>query len=36
MKIYDLSPEISENMVIYKDRLEKSPKITDFKTIIKA
>ncbi len=28
MKIYDLSPEISEEMAVYKDKLEKRPKIT--------
>ncbi len=28
MKIYDLSPEISENMVVYKNKLEKKPKLT--------
>ena len=28
MKIYDLSPEISEDMAVYKDKLEKKPKIT--------
>ena len=33
MKIYDLSPEISENMIIYKDSLEKIPKITVTRTI---
>ena len=33
MKIYDLSPEISENMIIYKNRLEKRPKITVTRTI---
>ena len=27
MKVYDLSPEISEKMAVYKDRLEKRPKI---------
>ena len=33
MKIYDLSPEISEKMSIYKNRLEKRPKITVTRTI---
>ena len=33
MKIYDLSPEISENMAVYKDRLEKRPKITATRTL---
>lgn len=28
MKIYDLSPEISENMAVYKNKLDKRPKIT--------
>ena len=33
MKIYDLSPEISESMMIYKNRLEKRPKITSTRTL---
>lgn len=33
MKIYDLSPEISESMAVYKNRLEKRPKITITRTI---
>ena len=33
MKIYDLSPEISEKMVIYKNRLEKRPKITSTRAL---
>lgn len=33
MRIYDLSPEISEKMVVYKNRLEKLPKITAIRTI---
>ena len=33
MKIYDLSPEISENMAVYKNRVEKRPKITVTRTI---
>lgn len=33
MKIYDLSPEISENMAVYKNRLEKRPKLTITRTI---
>ena len=28
MKIYDISMEISEDMVIYKNRKEKSPKLS--------
>ena len=28
MKIYDLSPEISEEMIVYKNKSEKKPKIT--------
>ena len=33
MKIYDLSPEISESMAVYKNRLEKRPRITSTRTI---
>lgn len=33
MKIYDLSPEISENMAVYKNMAEKRPKITVTRTI---
>lgn len=33
MRIYDLSPEISENMAIYKNRLEKKPKIKVTRTL---
>lgn len=33
MKIYDLSPEISENMAVYKNRLEKRPKIAITRTL---
>ena len=33
MKIYDLSPEISEDMAVYKNRVEKRPKITITRTI---
>ena len=33
MKIYDLSPEISEDMAIYKDRKQKSPKISVARTL---
>ena len=33
MKIYDLSPEISEEMDVYKNRLEKRPKITVTRTL---
>ena len=33
MKIYDLSPEISEKMVVYKGKLEKKPKITVTRTL---
>ena len=33
MKIYDLSPEISEHMAVYKNRLEKRPKIAVTRTI---
>lgn len=33
MKIYDLSPEISEDMAVYKNRVEKRPKITVTRTI---
>ncbi|MDP3766262.1 MAG: cyclase family protein [Nanoarchaeota archaeon] len=33
MKIYDLSPEISEDMAVYKNRLEKRPKITATRTL---
>ncbi len=33
MKIYDLSPEISEQMAVYKNRLEKRPKIEATRTI---
>lgn len=33
MKIYDLSPEISEQMVVYKNRAEKLPKITAVRTL---
>src|SRR3989344_2583634 len=27
MRIYDLSPEISEEMIVYKNKLEKKPKL---------
>lgn len=33
MKIYDLSPEISESMVVYKNKLEKKPKLTVTRTL---
>lgn len=33
MKIYDLSPEISEHMAVYKNRPEKRPKITATRTL---
>ena len=33
MKIYDLSPEISEDMVVYKDKEEKKPKFTVTRTL---
>src|SRR3989344_3899102 len=33
MKVYDLSPEISEEMAVYKDRLEKRPKISLTRTL---
>ncbi len=33
MRIYDLSPEISEDMVVYKNRLEKRPKISVTRTL---
>lgn len=33
MKLYDLSPEISEDMAIYKNKLDKRPKITVTRTI---
>ena len=33
MKIYDLSPEISEQMVVYKNKPEKKPKITLTRTL---
>ena len=33
MKVYDLSPEISEDMAIYKNRKEKSPKISVARTL---
>jgi|SRR3989338_4014319 len=33
MKIYDLSPEISEEMAVYKDRAEKKPKIGVTRTL---
>lgn len=33
MKIYDLSPEISEEMAVYKNKAEKKPKITVTRTL---
>src|SRR3989338_7799721 len=33
MKIYDLSPEISESIVVYKNKLEKKPKLTVTRTL---
>ncbi|MBI2558169.1 cyclase family protein [Candidatus Woesearchaeota archaeon] len=33
MKIYDLSPEISEEMIVYKDKAEKKPKIKAARTL---
>lgn len=33
MKIYDLSPEISEDMAVYKNKLEKKPKIIVTRTL---
>ena len=33
MKIYDLSPEISENMAVYKNKSEKRPKIKVTRTL---
>ncbi len=33
MKIYDLSPEISEDMAVYKDKSEKKPKINVTRTL---
>jgi arylformamidase len=33
MKIYDLSPEISKNMVVYKNKPEKKPKIKVTRTL---
>ena len=33
MKIYDLSPEISENMAVYKNKIGKKPKITITRTL---
>ena len=33
MKIYDLSPEISESMAVYKNRVEKKPKIMVTRTL---
>lgn len=33
MKIYDLSPEISEGMAVYKDKAEKKPKIIPTRTL---
>lgn len=33
MKIYDLSPEISESMAVYKNKLEKKPKIIPTRTL---
>lgn len=33
MKLHDLSPEISEDMCIYKNKLEKKPKLTATRTI---
>lgn len=33
MKIHDLSPEISENMPVYKNKPEKKPKITATRTL---
>ena len=33
MKIYDLSPEISEGMAVYKNKLEKKPKLKVTRTI---
>ena len=33
MKIYDLSPEISEDMVVYKGKSEKKPKIKATRTL---
>lgn len=33
MKLYDLSPEISEGMCVYKDKLEKKPKLTATRTL---
>jgi arylformamidase len=33
MKIYDLSPEISENMAVYRNKAEKKPKIRVTRTL---
>lgn len=33
MKIYDLSPEISEDMIVYKNKAEKKPKIKITRTL---
>src|SRR3989338_3677586 len=33
MKIYDLSPEISESMAVYKDKIEKKPRIIQTRTL---
>ncbi|MBI2649711.1 cyclase family protein [Candidatus Woesearchaeota archaeon] len=33
MKIYDLSPEISEYMIVYKNKIEKRPKIKVTRTL---
>lgn len=33
MKIYDLSPEISESMAVYKNKIEKKPKIIPTRTL---
>ena len=33
MKIYDLSPEIYENMAVYRDKTEKKPKIKATRTL---
>lgn len=33
MRIYDISPEISENMIVYKDKLEKKPNLKVTRTL---
>ena len=33
MKIYDLSPEISEDMAVYKNKIEKKPKLIATRTL---